>query len=134
MNLCLTQFCRLIWPGKLHYLISGRDPSSQPAREGSSSLTTQIITLTSSSSFLKFWKGGETWMFPSTSTTISTMRCDEDETCVQTILTVKFLKVSLARNNPSYQPWKPNCQMTPNSEDIILGGISLRDFADSVNR
>merc|ERR1719150_2684547 len=24
--------------------------------------------------------------------------------------------------------------MTPNAEDIILGGISLRDFADSVNR
>ena len=44
------------------------------------------------------------------------------------------MKVSLARGNPSYQPWKPNCQLTPNSEDIIVGGISLRDFADSVNR
>ena len=44
------------------------------------------------------------------------------------------MKVALARDNPSYQPWKPNCQLTPNSEDIILGGISLRDFADSVNR
>merc|ERR1711879_1060472 len=43
-------------------------------------------------------------------------------------------EVSNARGNPSYQPWKPNCQMTPNTHDIILGGISLREFADAVNR
>ena len=24
--------------------------------------------------------------------------------------------------------------MTPNANDIILGGVSLRDFADAVNR
>ena len=44
-------------------------------------------------------------------------------------------QVANARNNPSsYRPWKPNCQMTPNANDIILGGVSLRDFADAVNR
>jgi len=43
-------------------------------------------------------------------------------------------EVSNARGNSAYQPWKPNCQMTPNAGDIIVGGISLRDFADAVNR
>jgi len=43
-------------------------------------------------------------------------------------------EVSNARGDPSYRPWKPNCQMTPNTNDIIIGGISLREFADAVNR
>ena len=38
----------------------------------------------------------------------------------------------MARGDPSYRPWKPNCQMTPNVNDIIIGGISLREFADAV--
>ena len=46
----------------------------------------------------------------------------------------QFTQVSIAREDPSYRPWKPNCQMTPNTNDIIIGGISLREFADAVNR
>ena len=30
-------------------------------------------------------------------------------------------QVAAAADNPAYQPWKPNCQMTPNQEDIIGG-------------
>ena len=30
-------------------------------------------------------------------------------------------EVGNAAGNPYYQPWKPNCQMTPNTEDIIGG-------------
>ena len=43
-------------------------------------------------------------------------------------------QVANARNNAAYQPWKPNCQLTPTSTDIIVGGINLRDFAEAVNR
>jgi len=44
-------------------------------------------------------------------------------------------EVANAENNPNYQPWKPNCQMTPNTEDIIGGRWSgLRAMADAVNR
>jgi len=44
-------------------------------------------------------------------------------------------EVGNAENNPSYQPWKPNCQMTPQAEDIIFGRWSgLRAMADAVNR
>jgi len=44
-------------------------------------------------------------------------------------------EVGLAENNPAYQPWKPNCQMTPTTEDIIGGRWSgLREMADAVNR
>jgi len=44
-------------------------------------------------------------------------------------------EVAKAENNPNYQPWKPNCQMTPNTEDIIGGRWSgLRAMADAVNR
>jgi len=43
--------------------------------------------------------------------------------------------VGLATNNPAYQPWKPNCQMTPTAIDIIGGRWSgLREMADAVNR
>ena len=34
---------------------------------------------------------------------------------------IKIFQVANAENNPNYQPWKPNCQMTPNTEDIIGG-------------
>jgi len=45
-------------------------------------------------------------------------------------------EVGNAKANPtSYRPWKPNCQMTPNEEDIIGGRWSgLRQMADAVNR
>jgi len=45
-------------------------------------------------------------------------------------------EVENAKANPtSYRPWKPNCQMTPNEEDIIGGRWSgLRQMADAVNR
>jgi len=45
-------------------------------------------------------------------------------------------EVGNAEANPtSYRPWKPNCQMTPNEEDIIGGRWSgLRQMADAVNR
>merc|ERR1719153_1951739 len=44
-------------------------------------------------------------------------------------------EVANAENNPGYQPWKPNCQMTPNQEDIIGGRWSgLREMANAVNR
>jgi len=45
-------------------------------------------------------------------------------------------EVANAKANPtSYRPWKPNCQMTPNEEDIIGGRWSgLRQMADAVNR
>ena len=43
-------------------------------------------------------------------------------------------QVENARNNAAYQPWKPNCQLTPTTTDIIVGGINLRDFAEAVNR
>ena len=33
------------------------------------------------------------------------------------------VQVALAVDNPAYQPWKPNCQMTPNQEDIIGGRL-----------
>ena len=45
------------------------------------------------------------------------------------------VEVAKARDNPAYQPWKPNCQMTPNSVDIVGGRWSgLREMADAVNR
>jgi len=45
-------------------------------------------------------------------------------------------EVANAMENPtSFRPWKPNCQMTPNQEDIIGGRWSgLREMADAVNR
>ncbi|XP_023320825.1 uncharacterized protein LOC111695659 isoform X2 [Eurytemora carolleeae] len=44
-------------------------------------------------------------------------------------------EVKTAQNNPDYQPWKPNCQLTPTASDIILGRWSgLREMADAVNR
>jgi len=44
-------------------------------------------------------------------------------------------EVAKATDNPAYQPWKPNCQMTPNAEDIVGGRWSgLREMADAVNR
>jgi hypothetical protein len=30
-------------------------------------------------------------------------------------------EVAEATDNPAYQPWKPNCQLTPTAEDIIGG-------------
>ncbi len=30
-------------------------------------------------------------------------------------------EVAAATGNPEYQPWKPNCQLTPTTEDIIGG-------------
>ena len=32
-------------------------------------------------------------------------------------------EVKTAQNNPDYQPWKPNCQLTPTATDIILGRL-----------
>jgi len=45
-------------------------------------------------------------------------------------------EVANAITNPTaFRPWKPNCQMTPNQEDIIGGRWSgLRQMADAVNR
>ena len=33
-------------------------------------------------------------------------------------------EVGKAVDNPAYQPWKPNCQLTPTTEDIV-GGRSV---------
>ncbi|XP_023336277.1 uncharacterized protein LOC111707405 [Eurytemora carolleeae] len=49
----------------------------------------------------------------------------------------RYLEVEVenAANNSKYQPWKPNCQLTPTELDIILGRWSgLREMADAVNR
>jgi len=45
-------------------------------------------------------------------------------------------QVSVAQQNPDrYTPWKPNCQLTPTTEDIIGGRWSgLREMANAVNR
>ena len=41
-------------------------------------------------------------------------------------------QVANAESNPtSFRPWKPNCQMTPNEEDIIGGRFSLSSSSSS---
>ena len=41
-------------------------------------------------------------------------------------------QVANAMENPtSFRPWKPNCQMTPNQEDIIGGRSSVSDSTQS---
>ncbi len=43
--------------------------------------------------------------------------------------------VASDHENPKYNPWGPECQMTPEAEDILLGKwFGLRDMADAVNR
>ena len=43
--------------------------------------------------------------------------------CVHGLGYVRYLEeeVENARNNATYRPWKPNCQLTPTATDIILG-------------
>ena len=39
------------------------------------------------------------------------------------------MEVKNAANNSKYQPWKPNCQLTPTELDIILGRLFLVHYA-----